>query len=298
MPPSFRLGLQLNTTQRRFRWEATKDLALSAEACGFASLWSEDHLFYRSRAGDLIGPWDPWTTLAAVASVTERIRIGTLVSSLAMYPPLQLARTAASLDEISGGRFVLGVGAGSAVDEHAAVGASLDRRIGRFEEAFGALLDLFDTGHAEVRGRHLDFEGWLVPRPTVRRRPELVVGSLAPRLLRTALREVDGWNWDGFHYDVDDFRVDWGKVRSIAQEVGRDPHTLEVSAHVVVRTDGAEGLPIDPISFKVIEGGVSEIAAGLRDFAEAVVDEFTLIIDPARPTAVETLARAAEQARA
>lgn len=296
MPSPFRLGLQVNTTQRRFRWEETRELALAAEACGFASLWSEDHLFYRSRAGDLIGPWDAWTTLAALAAITQRIRIGTLVSSLAMYPPLQLARMAASLDETSGGRFVLGIGAGWAADEHAVVGVSLDKRIGRFEEAFGALLDLFDTGHAEVRGRHLDFEGWLVPRPIVRRRPELVVGSLAPRLLRTALGEVDGWNWDGFHYDVDDFRADWGKVRKVAEEVGRDPDTLVASAHVVVRTQGAEGLPIDPIPFKVIEGGVSEIAAGLRDFADAGVDEFTLILDPARPTAVEMLARAAEQA--
>lgn len=66
----------------------------------------------------------------------------------------------------------------------------------------------------------------------------------------------------------------------------------------MVRTDGAEGLPIDPISFKVIEGGASEIAAGLCDFAEAGVDEFTLIIDPARPSTVETIARAAELARA
>jgi alkanesulfonate monooxygenase SsuD/methylene tetrahydromethanopterin reductase-like flavin-dependent oxidoreductase (luciferase family) len=296
VPASFRLGLQLNTTQRPFRWGEIKELALVAEACGFDSLWSEDHLYYRSRSGDLVGPWDSWTTLAGLAAVTERVRIGTLVTSLSMYSPLQLARMAASLDEMSGGRFVLGVGAGWATEEHAAVGASLDKRFGRFEEAFGALLDLFDTGHTEVRGRQLDFEGWLVPRPTGRRRPELVVGGLAPRLLRTALPEVDGWNWDGFHYDVEDFRADWSNVQERARLVGRDPETLVVSAHVVVRTDGAEGLPIDPISFRVIEGGVAEIASALGEFAEAGVDEFTLILDPARPAAIETLARAAQQA--
>ena len=157
-----------------------------------------------------------------------------------------------------GGDAAGGVGAGWASDEHAAVGARTDLRIGRFEEAFGALLQLFDTGHAAVSGQHLDFEGWLLPHPMVRRRRELIVGSLAPRLLRAALPEVDGWNWDGFHNDVQDFKADWAKVRAVAEDVGRDPETISRSAHLVVRTDGAEGLPIDPISFPIIQGGVDE----------------------------------------
>jgi alkanesulfonate monooxygenase SsuD/methylene tetrahydromethanopterin reductase-like flavin-dependent oxidoreductase (luciferase family) len=296
MAVPFRLGLQINTTQRAFRWAETHELAIAAEACGFASLWTEDHLFYRSRSGELIGPWDPYTTLGGVAAVTERVRIGTLVTPLALHHPILLARMAASVDEMSNGRFVLGVGAGHQSDEHAAVGVTLDRRIGRFEEAFSALLQLFDTGHTMLHGRHLDFEGWLLPRPAVRPRPELMVGSLAPRLLRAALPHVDGWNWDGFHYDVNDFRADWAKVRAVAEEVGRDPDTIRRSAHVVVRTTGAEGLPIDPISFPILEGGAPEIAEGLRAFADAGVDEFTLIVDPARPAALEIVARAAELA--
>ena len=298
MPKRFRLGLQVNTTQRTFRWSETRELALAAETRGLASLWTEDHLFYRSKAGQIIGPWDPYTTLGALAAVTSRVRIGALVTPLTLHHPLQLARMAVSLDEVSGGRFVLGVGAGWASDEHAAVGARIDLRIGRFEEAFGALLQLFDTGHAAVSGQHLDFEGWLLPHPMVRRRPELIVGSLAPRLLRAALPEVDGWNWDGFHNDVQDFKADWAKVRALAEDVGRDPETISRSAHLVVRTDGAEGLPIDPISFPIIQGGVNEIADALAAFAEAGVDEFMLILDPARPSAIEILARAGEQAMA
>lgn len=296
MAGPFRLGLQINTTQRVFRWAETRELAITAEACGFASVWTEDHLFYRSRAGELIGPWDAYTTLGGIAAVTKRVRIGTLVTPLALRHPLMLARMAASLDEMSNGRFVLGIGAGHQGDEHAAVGASIDRRISRFEEAFSALLQLFDTGHALVTGRHLAFEGWLMPRPAVRPRPELMVGSLAPRLLRAALPYVDGWNWDGLHYDVDDLIADWAKVRAVAEEVGRDPDTIRRSAHVVVRTRAAEGLPIDPISFPIVEGDAPEIAAGLRAFADAGVDEFTLIVDPARPAALETVARAAELA--
>lgn len=298
MAMGFRLGLQINTTQRTFRWPELRDLAKAAEGAGFDSLWSEDHLFYRSKAGDLIGPWDAYTVLAGVAAITERVRLGTLVTPLSLRHPLHVARFAASLDEMSGGRFVLGIGAGHGVPEHIAVGATLDRRIAQFEEAFTALLELFETGHAEVRGEHLDFEGWLVPRTSPGHRPELLVGSLAPRLLRAALPHVDGWNWDGFHYDVDDYRADWEKVRAVSLEVGRDPETLVRSAHVVVRTTGAEGLPIDPISFRVIEGGVDEIADGFHAFADAGVGEFTLIVDPARPAALELIARAAELARA
>lgn len=298
MTRSFEIGLQVNTTQRAFRWVETRELAVVAEATGFASVWTEDHLFYRSRANDVIGPWDAYTTLAGIAAVTERIRLGTLVSPLSLRQPLHLARMAASLDEISGGRFVLGVGAGHGAAEHAAVGAALDHRIGRFEEAFAVVLELFETGHVAFRGQHLDLEGWLVPRPVGRRRPELIVGSLAPRLLRAALPHVDGWNWDGFHYDVDDFRSDWAKVRSAAVEVGRDPETIRRSAHLVVRTANAEGLPIDPIRFPIIEGGVGEVAEGLAAFAAAGVEEFTLIVDPATPAALEIVARAAERAAA
>lgn len=108
---------------------------------------------------------------------------------------------------------------------------------------------------------------------------------------------MDGWNWDGFHDDVEDFKADWAKVRAVAEDVGQDPGTISRSAHLVVRTDGAEGLPIDPISFPIIQGGVDEIADALAAFAEAGVDEFTLILDPARPSAIEISSRAAEQAR-
>lgn len=296
MPRRFRLGLQLNTTQRIFRWSETRDLALAAEACGYASLWTEDHLFYRSKGGDLVGPWDAHSTLAGLAAVTGRVRLGTLVTPLSLHHPLRLARFAAGLDEMSGGRFVLGVGAGHGVAEHEAIGATLDRRIGRFEESFTALLQLLDTGHARVAGEHLAFEGWLVPRPVIRARPEIVVGSLAPRLLRAALPHADGWNWDGFHDDVDDYLADWATVRAVAEEVGRDPATVSRSAHLVVRTEGAEGLPIDPVSFPVIEGGEQAIAARLAAFAAAGVDEFTLILDPLRPAAVEMVARAADRA--
>jgi len=297
MSVPFKLGLRINTTQRVFRWSETRELAIAAESNGFDSLWTEDHLFYRSKAGEMIGPWDAYTTLAGLAAITDRVRLGTLVTPLALHPPLQLASMAASLDEISGGRFVLGVGAGWNPDEHAAVGASLDRRIGRFEEAFTALLQLFDTGHAELHGEHLNFTGWLLPRPVVRPRPEMLVGSLAPRLLRAALPGVDGWNWDGFHYDVEDFKADWAKVRRVAEEIGRDPEGLVRSAHLVVRCADPEGLPIDPVSFPVIEGGPTEIAEALRAFAAAGIGEFMLIVDPARPRAIETVARAADLAR-
>src|SRR4051794_41289159 len=86
-------------------------MARAAEESGFDSIWLGDHMLYRGDRGER-GPWDAWTTLAALAAVTERVRLGPLVACAGFHRPGQLARMAAAVDEISGGRFVLGIGSG------------------------------------------------------------------------------------------------------------------------------------------------------------------------------------------
>lgn len=293
-----KLGIQVNTTQRVFRWSEIADQARAAEAAGLDSLWTEDHLFYTDKDGRTIGPWEAWTVLAGLAQVCS-LRIGTMVSPVTMRAPLLLAKAAATVDEMSEGRLVLGIGAGWAAGEFGSVGAPFDHRVSRFEEAMEVLLRLFETGHVRHDGTYLRVEGSLEPRAAVRPRPELMVGSLGPRMLRSTLPYVDGWNWDGFHFDLDDFANDLKVVRAAADDVGRDLGSLSISAHMVARFAGAQGLPVKlPPDMPVLEGSDEELGRQLREVHDAGIDEVQLIVDPLEPAAIEALGRAAARARA
>lgn len=297
--PCPRLGLQLNTTQKPFRWSEIRQLAVTAEGLGFHSLWTEDHLYYHDLRGRVIAPWEAWTTLAALAEVTERVHLGTLVTPIAMRRPVMLAHEAATVDEISNGRLVLGLGAGWNRAEFQAVGEPFEPRYSRFAEAFSILLDLFDSGEVHHQGTHYQVDAYLEPRPAVRPRPALMIGSLGPKMLHTALPHVDGWNWDGFTLDLPHFEKSSTAVDRICGEVGRDPASVWRSAHLVVTLDHALGLPVDlPEDEEVLGGSAEQVADGLRRCAEAGIDEVMLIVDPPTPRALETVARAAQIALA
>lgn len=301
VPPSRRLrvGVQLNTTQRAFRWAEIRDLARAAEDVGLDSLWTEDHLFYEMK-GRWLGPWDAWTILAGVAEATERVRIGTMVSPLGLRHPVLLARHAAAVQEMSGGRLQLGIGLGHGEPEYRALGRSLEHRLGTFRESFEILRQALETGTADARGRHVSSEGFrLLPRPDGFRSPRLMIGSDGPKTLRMTLPHVDAWNWDGFVDDPEAFAEASRRVDAVCAEIGRTPEQIERSAHLVVRLSDAEGLPIDPLPphLGVIGGQPDEVAARLQAFADAGADELMVIVDPARPAAIEELARAVERVR-
>src|ERR671931_2327264 len=112
MPRQLRIGGQLPEVEREVRWPEYLAIARAAEESGFESIWVGDHLLYRGDGGPERGPWEAWTQLGALAAVTERVRLGPLVACTAFHPPALIARMAASVDEVSGGRLVLGIGAG------------------------------------------------------------------------------------------------------------------------------------------------------------------------------------------
>lgn len=295
-----RIGVQLNTTQREFRWPEIRQLAAAVEDAGLDSIWTEDHIQYRDKAGRWIAPWDAWTILAGIAAVTERVRIGTMVSPLSLRHPVLLARHAAAVQEVSGGRLVLGIGLGHGEDEYRALGLSLGHRFGKFREAWEILRDALGDGTADHRGTHVSTEGFrLMPRPSDLSSPALMIGSDGPKTLRLTLPHVAAWNWDGFVDDPDAFAAASRAVDAICEEIGRDPREIERTAHLVVRLSKPEGLPIDPLPahLRVIEGA-DTVAQRLKAFADAGADEVMLIVDPARPAAIEELARATEQLRA
>ncbi len=160
MSRPFSIGVQLPEVERVVRWPEYVAMARAAEEVGFDSIWIGDHLLYAEEGRPERGPWDAFTVLAALAQATERVTLGPLVACLAFHPPGMIARMSAAIDEISGGRFVLGVGSGWNEPEFRAFGFPFDHLASRFLESFEIvrrLLDgervTFDGEYWSVRGR-------------------------------------------------------------------------------------------------------------------------------------------------
>ena len=179
------VGVQLPEVERDVRWPEIVSMARAAEATGFDSIWLGDHLLYRGDGRPERGPWDAWTTLAALAASTERVRIGPLVACAAFHPPGS-CRMAASVDEVSRGRFVLGIGAGWNETEFRAFGIPFGERASRFEETFAIVRRLLAGERVTFEGRFAHVEdAVLLPEPA--RRVPMMLGSNGDRLLRAAL---------------------------------------------------------------------------------------------------------------
>ncbi len=276
-----RLGLQLPEVEREVRWPELRAIARAAEECGFDSVWLGDHMLYRGDGRPERGPWDVWTTLAALAASTERVTLGPLVASTAFHPPGLLARMAATIDEASGGRFMLGLGAGWNEVEFRAFGIPFDRLVSRFEEAFEIVRRLLAGERVTFAGRfHRVEDAVLLPRPA--RRVPLLVGGAGPRLLAIALPHVESWNvWYG-EYGND--------VERFARLAGRGRPGVERSACVFVTVDGGAGeRPHEPDAPPV---ELPRLAAHLRELADAGADEAILVVDPITERSVRAIADA------
>src|SRR6476646_10423050 len=190
-----RVGIQLPEVERVVRWPEYLAIARTAESVGFDTLWLGDHLLYRYGDGSTRGPWEVWTMLSALAASTSRIRLGPLVAATAFHAPPMLAKLAATADEISGGRLILGLGAGWNDTEFRAFGFPFDHRISRFEEAFTIIRALLREGHVDFDGHFYQARDCeLLPAPSRPGGPPLMVGSVGPRMLEITLPHVDAWN--------------------------------------------------------------------------------------------------------
>jgi probable F420-dependent oxidoreductase len=276
-----RIGIQLPEVEREVRWPEYVAMARAAEAAGFDSIWIGDHLLYRGDGRPERGPWEAWTLLSALAAVTERVEIGPLVACAALHPPGLIAKMAATVAEVSQGRFVLALGAGWNEPEFRAFGIPFDHRVGRFEESFTVIRRLLDGERVTLEGRHHQVEdAVLLPRPA--RRPRLMIGSNGPRMLRIALPHVDAWNtwYEDYGNTPEGFAVLNARVTRAAQDAGRDPDAIERSACVLVRLDPSAGeRPVTPEA-PPLEGSPHRIADALRGLAQAGADEAILVVDP------------------
>jgi probable F420-dependent oxidoreductase len=293
-----RVGIQLPEVERDVRWPEYLSMARTAEEVGFDSIWVGDHYLYRGDGRPERGPWEAWTLLAALAAVTERVRLGPLVACLNFHEPAVLAKLAATVDEISGGRLVFGMGAGWNRTEFDAFGIPYDHRASRFEEAFDIVRRLLAGQRVTARGRwHTADDAVLLPSPTAS--PTLMVGSTGQRVLGATLPHVDAWNtwFDWYGNTPAGFAAKRTEIDVACERVGRDPATLQRSACVLVQLgEGAAERPAES-GVTPLEGPLADIADGLRAMATAGADEVILVCDPITEPSIRALGEAIEDIR-
>jgi probable F420-dependent oxidoreductase len=281
-----RLGIQLPEVEREVRWPEYLVLARAAEAAGFDSIHVGDHLLYRrpDRA-----PWEAWTLLSALAAATERVRLGPLVACAGFHPPGLIAKMAATIDEVSGGRFELGIGAGWSEEEFAAFGIPYDHRVARFEEAFAIVRGLLAGERVTLEGRYWQARDAVLLPPPARRTP-LMIGSNGPRVLRTALPHVDAWNtwYTDYGNTAEGFAALNERISAAARDAGRAPDEVARSACVHVVLDRAADERA--IEAPPVEGTPEQIAARLRELGEAGADEAILVVTPITERSIAELA--------
>jgi alkanesulfonate monooxygenase SsuD/methylene tetrahydromethanopterin reductase-like flavin-dependent oxidoreductase (luciferase family) len=289
------IGIQLPEVERFVAWPELIAMARRAEAVGFDSLWLGDHLLYDLAGGIVRGPWEVWTSLAAIAAVTERVEIGPLVASTSFHAPAMLAKQAATVDAISGGRLVVGLGAGWNEREYAAFGFAYDRRVSRFEESFTIIRTLLREQRIDYSGEFNQLRDCVIDPPPVRAGgPPLMLGSISPRMLRIGLPHVDSWNvwWALYGNTPDGFAEVRADVEVVCQEVGRDPAEVAATAAVLVRLDGGVGRVMGDHRGRQLlplRGSEAELAEQLAAFAAAGADQLQLVVDPITEAGIDFL---------
>jgi alkanesulfonate monooxygenase SsuD/methylene tetrahydromethanopterin reductase-like flavin-dependent oxidoreductase (luciferase family) len=292
-----KVGVQLPEVEREVRWPEILDMARAIEDFGYDSIWLGEHLLYRWPDRAPRGPWEAWATMAGLAAVTSRVTIGPLVACTAFHNPAILAKRADTIDEISGGRFVLGLGAGWNETEFRAFGVPFDHRIARFEEAFTIIRSLLRDGAVDFAGMYYEARDCeLLPRGPRPGGPPLMIGSTGERMLRITAPYVDSWN--AWYADTANRPGGVGplraKVDAACAAVGRDPAAIERTVAVQVRLPSGAGRTMGDTSTAesapALEGSAESMAEELRAYAREGIGEVQLVLDPIDRPSIERFA--------
>jgi alkanesulfonate monooxygenase SsuD/methylene tetrahydromethanopterin reductase-like flavin-dependent oxidoreductase (luciferase family) len=272
-------------------WKDLRDIARAAEDTGFDSVWVADHLLYRIPGIEPFGTWECWSMVCAVAAVTDRVEIGTMVSVTPWRNPGLFAKIIDTAEEISGGRIIAGLGAGSHDAEFPAFGFdSWNHRITRFEEEIEILATLLRTGRVDHKGRfHELADCELTPRGPRPEGPPIMVGAMGPRMLGLTVKHADMWNIPWRH-SLDEVVAENARGDEACRAAGREPKSLSRSVCMQVdlpRPAGSSrGDLMDQSRQVALKLSPEELVAHLRSYAEAGVEHVQLWLDPSTPDAI------------
>lgn len=290
-----KVGLHLPETERIARWPEIADICRTAEAVGFDSIWVPDHLLYRFPDEQPKGPWECWTILTAVAAVTSRVEIGPLVLCTSFRNPAMIAKMAATIEEISNGRLILGLGAGWHQPEYDAFGFPYAERYSRFVESFTIIRTLLRERQMDFTGKYFTLRDCEImpfgPRP---QGPPLMIGSHGSKVLAATLPWVDSWNgwyaWTG--NTAAGYEVLRGEIDAAVQAAGRDPAEVERTMAILLRFPEVGG-DVDPRA-TLIQGDVDVMAEAVLALGGAGVAHVQVVLEPCTPKSVERFGRAIE----
>ena len=294
------LGLMLPISERGAFGDAPPRFAdmlaivRAAEAVGFDAVWVPDHLIMRhSHEGNVTrGVWECWTTLAALAASTERIRFASFVTCTGFRAPGLIAKLAESLDEISAGRFILGLGAGWHQPEYDMFGFPFDHRVSRFAEALSIVHDLLRNGQADFTGDYTYANGaFNSPRgPSASQGgPPILIGGTGPRMLRLTATYADAWN-NEFYPDPETTAAHIEALDNACASVGRDPATLLRTTGSNLAMSGYLGRRPNPI-----RGEPAVMAEAITAFRSLNISHYVCGLDPCTPATVEQFGRVIEE---
>jgi probable F420-dependent oxidoreductase len=295
-----RVGLGLPDAEGLFdggtaRWRDLASLAHRAEEAGFDSLWVQDHLLFRLDGDSTEGPWESFSLLSALAAVTSTVELGTLVTCTSFRNPALTAKIADTIDEISGGRVILGLGAGWHEPEYRAFGYPFDHRVSRFEEALQIIHGLLKQGQIDFEGTYYSArECELRPRGPRPQGPPIMLGTTGPRMLRLTARYADIWNayFTRINNEPGGIPPVREQVDAACQAEGRDPATLARTVALYVDYTGQGGAPssMNPAGSPPLSGTPEQIAASLRAFAAEGISHVQMHIEPNTLAGIEQFA--------
>jgi alkanesulfonate monooxygenase SsuD/methylene tetrahydromethanopterin reductase-like flavin-dependent oxidoreductase (luciferase family) len=293
-----RIGFHLPETERIARWNEIATLCRTAEEVGFDSIWVPDHLIYRFEGQAPTGPWECWSLLSAIAGITSRVEIGPLVLCVNFRNPAMIAKMAATVDEISNGRLILGLGAGWHEPEYVAYGFDFEHRFGRFQESFTIIRTLLTEHAIDFQGRYFTLrECELMPLGPRESGPPLMIGSRGARILGATLPHVRYWNgwyaWSG--NTVEGYRPLHAEIDTACAAADVRPDSVVRTMAILLRFPHGTG-PVDPRA-TLIQGDDDHLAQSLIELHQAGVDHAQVVLEPNGPSEVERFGGVIERVR-
>jgi probable F420-dependent oxidoreductase len=294
-----KVGIVLETVEGALQgktptFHELQEMARAAEEADLDSIWLSDHLLYRFPGQEELGIWEVFTMLSALAAMTTRITFGTIVACTSFRPPALVAKMADTIDEITGGRLILGLGAGWHQPEYEAFGYPFDHLAGRFEEAMQVIAPLLREGQVDFQGQYYSVHNCVLrPRGPSRNGPPILIAGRRPRMLQLTAQYADAWN-TAWHVEPTVVKERYEEFKKACAVVGRDPASVELTVGTAVRLPSADETAGEE---KAILGSNEEIARQLQSFAEVGVSHLIVALEPAGIESIEQFGRIAKLLR-
>jgi alkanesulfonate monooxygenase SsuD/methylene tetrahydromethanopterin reductase-like flavin-dependent oxidoreductase (luciferase family) len=265
-------------------WASMLELSEAAATAGVETLWFADHFSFPSDEG-LRGAWEAWTLMAAIAARVPTVTLGPMVACTAYRNPGVIAKMTEMIDEISGGRFILGLGAGWQEDEYRQFGIPFEPRVSRFAEALQIIHGLLREGKADLQGEFSQaHRAQNLPRGPRPEGPPILIGSSSPRMLGLLAQYGDAWD-TGWNGDTEGLQRKVETFERVMREHGRDPQTVGRSVSAGFAMDGFAG-----DAATVFTGTDEEKVAFLDSLAEVGFDHIRISLQPLSPATLAAFA--------